>query len=117
MKKFMLGLCALVVLIVSFGCDEPGVSKRIIGPQNENLPPELKGLVISKVSVGNGTYIYVGTLNDEAIATRVTAGKTVTNFTLLTKAQDKNSKVRYLEGYKIIFEDSTTVVLKKELEN
>jgi hypothetical protein len=72
------------------------------------LPQELKGLKVYRVSCGEGEYVKVGILNNQAISTTYQAGKIQQSVILVNKETTRTINVE-----SIISENDSIVVIKK----
>jgi hypothetical protein len=107
MKNFKTMQGILAVTLLSFGlvsCDPAGTSKiRVTGNENE-LPPELKGLKIYSVSCGDGDYVKVAVLNNVAVGTSYREGKHTQDVVIVSDSMPREQ---------IIFENDTIKIVRK----
>jgi hypothetical protein len=76
------------------------------------LPPELKGLKIYDVSIGSGSYVKVGILEDKIISTNYQVGKHRQSMIIV----DKGGQERKIEFESIISENDSILVIKKSIK-
>ena len=72
MKKILTFLFCIALLT---SCEDKGVTKQWLSGDESTLPQELKGLKVYTVSTGDGNYVKVGILNNQAISTTYKSGK------------------------------------------
>lgn len=110
MKKafvFLLGL-SLSLLI---SCEKEGVTRNKIEGNESGLPPELKGLKIYDVSIGGGSYVKVGVLDNEVKGLTYREGKHTGSIVMVHKSQN-----RVIEIETIISENDSIMVIKKAIK-
>lgn len=106
MKKIFSILLVASIFLIS--CDDPGISKQRLTGSESNLPLELKGLKVYKVSIGSGEYVKVAILNDKVNSTTYVKDKSTESVILIDKNTDKVYKVS-----SIIVENDSIIVAKK----
>jgi len=105
MKKI---LTLLILLITLTSCEDKGVTKQWLSGDESTLPQELKGLKVYRVSCGEGEYVRVGVLNNQAVSTTYQSGKVQESIILVNKATARTINVE-----SIISENDSIVVIKK----
>lgn len=102
-----ISLCFL--LMISFiSCEKKGVAYEKLNGNEENLPIELKGLKVYRVSIGSGDYIKVALLDNKVNSTTYSQGKTNNSVILLNK---QNNKV--IEVSQVLYENDSLLIVKK----
>jgi len=101
MKKI---LTIFILLLTLTSCEDKGVTQQRLTGDESNLPDELKGLKVYRVSCGLGEYVKVAVLNNQVIST---TGKT-TQSILINKETPRTIMVE-----SIISENDSIVVIKK----
>lgn len=105
MKKI---LTILILLLTFTSCEDKGVTKQWLSGDESTLPTELKGLKVYRVSCGEGDYVNVGVLNNQAISTTYKSGKSTQSVILVNKEVVKTINVE-----SIISENDSIIVIKK----
>jgi len=105
MKLLLLAFLSLFVF-----CVDPGVTNEVI-LEKQNLPEQFKNLKIYYVSVGNGSYVYIASLND-AINSVSTTGKAAE--TVLMFDNGFSSSRREIGIKNIILENDTMIIARKK---
>ena len=65
MKKVLSLFLTLTILLNLTGCSESGTTSVYLNGDENNLPPELKGLKVYQVYVENNVAVYVAVLNNQ----------------------------------------------------
>jgi hypothetical protein len=100
-------LLALTIIFTS--CDDKGTTETSLQGIEGNLPEELKGLKIYKVSLGGLDYVRVGVLdNAKTTSTTYRKGKISETFILIEKDNQRTIKVN-----EIISENDSIIVCRK----
>lgn len=97
-----------ILLFLLVSCEDKGITKQWLSGDESNLPQELKGLKVYRVSCGDGEYVRVGILNNQVISTTYTEGKTTESVILVNK-----QTTRAINVESIISENDSIVVIKK----
>ena len=114
MKKIhILYIFPILLLLVGFSlltisCQDKGVTRQTLTGDETNLPPELKGLKVYRVSCGEGEYVKVGILNNQVISTTYQDGKIQQSVILVNKEVARTINVE-----SIISENDSIIVIKK----
>jgi hypothetical protein len=111
MKKTLVILMGLsLALLIS--CEDKGITRESLVGNEIQLPPELKGLKIYDVSIGSGSYVKVGILEDKIISTNYQVGKHRQSMIIV----DKGGQERKIEFESIISENDSILVIKKSIK-
>jgi hypothetical protein len=111
MKKTLVILMGLsLALLIS--CEDKGITRESLVGNETQLPPELKGLKIYDVSIGSGSYVKVGILEDKIISTNYQVGKHRQSMIIV----DKGGQERKIEFESIISENDSILVIKKSIK-
>jgi hypothetical protein len=105
MKKILL---ALILALTLLSCEDKGVTSQKLTGDESTLPTELKGLKVYTVSTGDGSYVKVGILNNQAISTTYQSGKHSQSIILLNNETKTTINVE-----SIISENDSIIVIKK----
>jgi hypothetical protein len=105
MKKI---LTFLILLLTLTSCEDKGVTRQTLTGDESNLPQELKGLKVYRVSCGEGEYVKVVVLNNQAISTTYQSGKHQQSVILVNKETPRTINVE-----SIISENDSIIVIKK----
>jgi hypothetical protein len=105
MKKILL---ALILLLTLTSCEDKGVTRQTLTGDESNLPQELKGLKVYRVSCGEGDYVKVAVINHQAISTTYQNGKHPQSVILVNKETERTINVE-----SIISENDSIIVIKK----
>ena len=106
MKKILTILFCIALLTIS--CEDKGVTYQPLTGDETNLPPELKGLKVYTVSTGNGNWVKVAVLNNQAISTTYKSGKHQQSVILVNKETPRTINVE-----SVISENDSIIVIKK----
>lgn len=90
MKKFKISAIALMIAISFYSCDEAGTTMRRLNGNEANLPDELKGLKIYKVTTNNGGEVAVALLDNKVNSLTYQDGK-VKKCTIIVNKRDGRS--------------------------
>jgi hypothetical protein len=104
----------LMLILLTFSCKDKGVSTTELTGVETNLPPELKGLKVYKISIGDLEYIRVGVLNGEVNSVGYPAGKVEGTTLLLHNRVNGNMSVRPIFVKAITFENDSVIVILKD---
>jgi hypothetical protein len=105
MKKI---LTFLILLLTLTSCEDKGVTRQTLTGDESNLPAELKGLKVYRVSCGEGEYVKVAVLNNQAISTTYQSGKHQQSVIIVNKENPRTINVE-----SIISENDSIIVIKK----
>jgi hypothetical protein len=105
MKKILL---ALILLLTLTSCEDKGLTRQTLTGDESTLPAELKGLKVYRVSCGEGDYVKVAVLNNQAISTTYKSGKHQQSVILVNKETERTINVEA-----IISENDSILVIKK----
>jgi hypothetical protein len=99
MKKNIYLLIVLSLLLV-VSCVRPGTTQLIIN--ENNLPEELKGLKIYRVSLVNGEYVNIALINNQVNSTNYTVDKRINSTILMGSYALKKAFIEELGNDSII---------------
>lgn len=105
MKKI---LTILILALTLTSCEDKGVTRQPLTGDETNLPAELKGLKVYTVSIGEGSYVKVAVLNNQAISTTYSEGKHQQSVILVNKGTPRTINVE-----SVISENDSIIVIKK----
>ncbi len=106
MKKILTILFCIALLTIS--CQDKGVTRQTLTGEERTLPPELKGLKVYNVSCGEGVYVKVAILNNQAVSTTYKSGKHQQSVILVNKETPRTINVE-----SVISENDSIIVIKK----
>lgn len=106
MKKILTILFCIALLTIS--CQDKGVTRQTLTGEERTLPPELKGLKVYNVSCGEGVYVKVAILNNQAVSTTYKSGKHQQSVILVNKGTPRTINVE-----SVISENDSIIVIKK----
>ena len=75
MKKI---LTFLILLLTLTSCEDKGVTRQTLTGDESNLPAELKGLKVYRVSCGEGDYVKVAVIDNQVVSTTYKSGQIIT---------------------------------------
>jgi hypothetical protein len=104
MKKLILSITTL--LLIS-SCSDLGTSEILLD-DHKNLPTELKGLKVYRVSTGNGTSVKVAILNNDLNSITYQEGKVDESVMLLNKQTNK-----VIEVSDVVMENDSLIICRK----
>lgn len=107
MKKTLVILMGLSLALL-IGCEDKGVTQQWLSGEESNLPKELKGLKVYRVSCGEGDYVKVGVLNNDVVSTTYQDGKAQKSIIMVN-----NGTQRTINIESIISENDSIMVIKK----
>ena len=110
MKKILVVLIGLPLALL-IACEDKGVTQQWLSGDESNLPQELKGLKVYRVSCGEGESVRVAVLNNQAISTTYQSGKHHQSVILMNK-----ETVRTVNVESIISENDSIMVIKKSIK-
>ena len=105
MKKI---LSILILLFLLTSCEDKGVTRQTLTGDETNLPQELKGLKVYRVSCGDNEYVKVGILNNQVVSTTYQSGKHQQSVILVNKGTPRTINVE-----SVISENDSIIVIKK----
>jgi hypothetical protein len=108
MKKI---LTILILALTLTSCEDKGLTRQTLTGDESTLPAELKGLKIYTVSTGEGNYVKVGILNNQAISTTYQSGKHQQSVILVNKENSTSDRTINVES--IISENDSIIVIRK----
>lgn len=111
MKKILTILILLlpyIIVLTLLSCEDKGVTSQRLTGDETNLPAELKGLKVYTVSIGEGSYVKVAVLNNQAVSTTYQSGKHQQSIILVNKGTPKTINVE-----SVISENDSIIVIKK----
>jgi hypothetical protein len=114
MKKILTILFCIALLTIS--CQDKGVTRQTLTGEERTLPAELKGLKVYTVSTGEGNYVKVAVLNNQAISTTYQSGKHSQSVVLVNKEVEFGAgqiTTRTINVESIISENDSILVIKK----
>ena len=89
-------------------CEDKGITRQTLTGDESNLPAELKGLKVYTVSTGEGSYVKVAVINNQAISTTYQSGKHQQSVILVNKETERTINVE-----SVISENDSIIVIKK----
>jgi hypothetical protein len=89
-------------------CEDKGITRQTLTGDESNLPAELKGLKVYTVSTGEGSYVKVAVINNQAISTTYQSGKHQQSVILVNKGTPRTINVE-----SVISENDSIIVIKK----
>lgn len=102
-------LLAILCCVLFFSsCDNAGVTKQRLNGNEQDLPPELKGLKVYSVSVGRGSFVRVAILDNKVNSTTYPVGKVQEGIIVIDKSTGKQINVS-----KILSENDSVIVCRK----
>lgn len=111
MKKALVILIGLALAFL-ISCEDKGITRESLEGNETQLPPELKGLKIYDVSIGGGSYVKVGVLEDKMVSTNYQVGKHRQSMIII----DRRGQERNVEFESIISENDSILVIKKSIK-
>ena len=108
MKKFIFIAC--ILLFSATSCLKEGETEKMLDNAG-NLPPELKGLKVYAVGIGNGNVVKVAILNNNVNSVTYSEGK-VEVTTLIINSNTNNSRI--IEVKEILSETDDIIVIRKK---
>jgi hypothetical protein len=106
MKKILIFLFCIALLTIS--CEDKGVTRQTLTGDESNLPAELKGLKVYRVSCGVGDYVKVAVIDNQVVSTTYQSGKHQQSVILVNKENPRTINVE-----SIISENDSIIVIKK----
>lgn len=106
--KRILTLLTLLLTLTLTSCQDAGVTSQVLNGDEPVLPEELKGLKIYSVSCGEGVFVKVAVLNNQAVSTTYKSGKSQQSVVLINNKTERTINVE-----SIISENDSIVVIKK----
>jgi hypothetical protein len=106
MKKILTFLFCIALLTIS--CEDKGVTRQTLTGDESNLPAELKGLKVYRVSCGVGDYVKVAVIDNQVVSTTYQSGKHQQSVILVNKETPRTINVE-----SIISENDSIIVIKK----
>jgi hypothetical protein len=103
-------VASLMLMFCLFSCGEPkGTTYQYLNGNEENLPPELKGLKVYWVYTDNNNHgVKVAVLNDEVNSLTYKEGKIQTSTIIINKQNN-----RIIEIKDILMENDSLIVCRK----
>jgi hypothetical protein len=109
MKNLIFKALTFIILSLSLtSCEDPGVTDQRLYGTEQNLPEELKGLKVYRVSTGSGDYIKVAILNGEVNSTTYKVGKHTESTIIIDKEGGK-----IIEVSQVLMENDSLIVCRK----
>jgi hypothetical protein len=110
-----------LLLVVGFSllftsCEDKGLTRQTLTGDESTLPAELKGLKVYTVSTGEGNYVKVAVLNNQAVSTTYQSGKHSQSVVLVNKEVEFGAgqiTTRTINVESIISENDSILVIKK----
>lgn len=102
-----IAVCAMLATGLS-SCVEAGVTSKKLNGDEQNLPDELKGLKIYRVSTGGGNYVKVAVLDDKINSTTYQVGKYQESIVIVNRQTD-----RAIEVSQVLLENDSLIVCRK----
>jgi hypothetical protein len=102
MKKI---LTFLILLLTLTSCEDKGVTRQTLTGDESNLPAELKGLKVYRVSCGVADYVKVAVIDNQVVSTTYGKHQSVI---LVNKENPRTINVE-----SIISENDSIIVIKK----
>jgi hypothetical protein len=110
MKKI---LSIIAISLFLTGCEEAGKTSQKLAGDESNLPAELKGLKVYRVSCGEGDYVKVAVLNNQVASTTYQVGKVQQSTIIVNADQDKPNQQDIYYRSDIISENDSIIVIRK----
>lgn len=102
-------LLAILCCVLFFSsCDNAGVTQQRLNGNEQDLPPELKGLKVYSVSVGSGSFVKVAVLDNKVNSTAYQVGKVQESLIVVDNSTGKQIKVS-----QILSENDSVIVCRK----
>ena len=98
----------LLVAVFFVGCEDAGTTRQQLSGNESELPEELKGLKIYRVSTENGGAVRVAVLNGNVNSSTYKAGKTTQSTIVVNKSNGKLIEVR-----EVLVENDSLLVCRK----
>ena len=105
MKKI---LTFLILLLTLTSCQDKGVTRQTLTGDETNLPAELKGLKVYRVSCGVNDYVKVAVIDNQIVSTTYKSGKHQQSVIIVNKETARTINVE-----SIISENDSIIVIKK----
>jgi len=99
-----------MLLFIGIGCHEAGTTIPKLNGNEENLPPELKGLKVYSVYIDNDVSINVAVLNNNLNSLNYYENKINKSVIIL---ENNNSNSRIVHYSEIISETDEYILIKK----
>lgn len=107
MGQYMKIIIVMICSTFLFSCAEKGESTEKLDGTELNLPPELKGLKVYRVSLGNANYIYVGTIGN-TVSTEWRSGTSGYNSVTVPTTTEPPSLGQ------TVYENDSIIIIKKK---
>jgi hypothetical protein len=108
MKKVIF-ILSLVIISILTSCSDPGTSSQKLSGGEMNLPDELKGLKVYRVSTGElGGYVYVGIIDNGVNSMTYPVGKHMATTIIINKSDN-----RMIEAKEVLMENDSLIVIRK----
>ncbi len=108
MKNFKIITLIAIIAIVFTSCEEAGTTSKKLNGYEQDLPAELKGLKIYRVSTGAISYVNVAILDNGVNSVTYPVGKTQETTIIVNK---QNGKL--IEVSEILVENDSVIVCRK----
>ena len=106
-------VCLIALSLVLFTCSDPGTTETLLdGERLQNLPEDLKGLKVYKVSLGESSSIMVAVLKDDMNSIQYKSGKYTKDVIILEDSWDSSEK-REIPIKIIVMENDSIIVAEK----
>jgi hypothetical protein len=116
MKSLILSFLLFAVLgiiIAMYGCNQAGTTSKFLNENEEsNLPPELKGLKVYKVSDGIGGNIKVALMPNKNVVSSTYLDGKIYESTIVIQDSENNT-ARTFSSDSISFEDANVIIIRK----
>jgi len=99
-----------ILLFIAVSCEDAGVTSQKLTGTEDILPPELKGLKVYSVSLGEGDYVKVAMFGDQINSATYSEGKT-TETTIIINPENYN--MRTIHAKEIVYETNEIIVVRK----
>ncbi|MCK9415850.1 hypothetical protein M0Q97_04250 [Candidatus Dojkabacteria bacterium] len=102
-------IALMIIMLCLFSCQRAGTSYQYLNGNEQNLPPELKGLKVYWVYIDNsGAGVNVAVLNGEVNSLNYKSGKTHRSTIMVN-----NQNNRIIEIKEILLENDSLIVCRK----
>jgi hypothetical protein len=101
-------LATLFYVLFFSSCDNAGITQEILNSNEQDLPPELKGLKVYCIPVGSGSFVKVAVLDNKVNSTTYQVGKLQESLILVDNSIGKQIKVS-----QILLENDSIIVCRK----
>jgi hypothetical protein len=108
MKTITTIITYAMLAFVFTSCEDPGVTSTRLNGDEQNLPDELKGLKVYRVSTGDLDYVKVAILDGKINSTTYSKGKHQETLIIIDKESED-----FIEVKEILMENDSLIVCRK----